>query len=209
MNEWLNILRKSLQARKSHHHHQVQYNDRRHPLLGVSVWDDKNIKNIKWALTVSKRNQWDICPSPTLMIRHIGCRLASGPCLMPDRDLQCLCTSWNWFFKQIDLDWRPVGGVQYREAVELPEKFVNTRIDKWREIIALNRQGTQQHTWIAYSNSTLHASEHRVHKLHQRYILKKMMPPVAYTLHCRHPWQHGVHRHTEEPIFVVQTSSRW
>ena len=47
------------------------------------------------------------------------------------------------------------------------------RINKQRELIVFNRQGTEQQTWIAYGNSTWHTNKYKVHKLHQRYILKK------------------------------------
>ena len=40
------------------------------------------------------------------------------------------------------------------------------------ELISLNRQGTQQQTWIAYGHSTWHASKYKVHKLQQRMCIQ-------------------------------------
>ena len=44
------------------------------------------------------------------------------------------------------------------------------RTKKQGELIRLSRQGTQQQTWIAYGNSTWHASKYKVHKVHRGYI---------------------------------------
>ena len=68
--------------------------------------------------------------------------------------------------------------------------------NKQSELIALNRSGTQQQTCIADGHSTWHASKYKVHKIHQKYILKKRMPPVAYipsisgTLGDTHVYRH-------------------
>ena len=51
-----------------------------------------------------------------------------------------------------------------------PYELLDEVLNKQREMIALDRQGTQQQTWIAYGNSTLHASEYKVYTLHQGYI---------------------------------------
>ena len=49
---------------------------------------------------------------------------------------------------------------------------------------------TTTKTWIAYGNSLWRASKYEVHKLHQRYILKKDASSGMYTLHIKQNWRH-------------------
>ena len=68
---------------------------------------------------------------------------------------------------------------------------------------ARQTRGTTTKTGIAYGNSTWRASKYKVYKLHQRYILKKRMPPVACVPSISDTLgDTGVYRHTTEPIFI-------
>ena len=66
--------------------------------------------------------------------------------------------------------WHEKDGFKMQGNRGSQSKFALFIFFKQRQLIALNRKGAQQRAWIAYGDSTWHASQYKVNKLHQKIL---------------------------------------